>query len=75
MANAAAVFANILGLVLPVPRALAYTTLFLGSLTFMYVSAWAVTDAEYRSTFFDPLIDDLKLTMVARNRYRYNTSA
>ncbi|OBC01912.1 hypothetical protein A5784_17635 [Mycobacterium sp. 852013-50091_SCH5140682] len=67
--------ANILGLVLPVPQALAYTTLFLGSLTFMYVSARAVTDAEYRATFFDPLIDDLKLTMVARNRYRYNTPA
>lgn len=67
--------ANILGLVVPVPQALAYTTLFLGSLTFMYVSARAVTDAEYRATFFDPLIDDLKLTMVARNRYRYNTSA
>ncbi|MEE6163262.1 MULTISPECIES: hypothetical protein [unclassified Mycolicibacterium] len=65
--------ANILGLVLPVPQALAYTTLFLGSLTFMYVSARAVTDAEYRATFFDPLIDDLKLTIVARNRYRYNT--
>ncbi|ORA32884.1 hypothetical protein [Mycobacterium aquaticum] len=67
--------ANILGLVLPVPQALAYTTLFLGSLTFMYVSARAVTDTEYRATFFDPLIDDLKLTMVARNRYRSNTSA
>jgi hypothetical protein len=67
--------ASILGLVLPVPQALAYTTLFLGALTFMYISARAVTDAEYRSTFFDPLIDDLKLTMLARNRYRYNTSA
>ncbi len=28
------------------------------ALTFMYISARAVDDAEYRAMFFDPLIDD-----------------
>jgi hypothetical protein len=45
-------------------------TLFLGALTFMYISARAAGDAEYRSTFLDPLIDDLHTTLVARDRYR-----
>jgi hypothetical protein len=39
-------------------------------LTFMYISARAAGDAEYRSTFLDPLIDDLHTTLIARNRYR-----
>jgi hypothetical protein len=29
-----------------------------------------VGDGEYRTQFLDPLIDDLRLTLVARNRYR-----
>lgn len=44
--------------------------LFLGALTFMYISARASGDAEYRSTFLDPLINDLRTTLIARNRYR-----
>jgi hypothetical protein len=39
-------------------------------MTFMYIGARAVGDGEYRSSFLDPLIDDLKLTLLARNRYR-----
>jgi hypothetical protein len=31
------------------------------------------SDSEYRSNFLEPLIADLKLTMLARNRYRYNS--
>jgi hypothetical protein len=56
---------------IPVPNALIQVTLFLGALTFMYLSARAVSDSEYRSHFLDPLIDDLRLTLVARNRYHY----
>jgi hypothetical protein len=59
-----------LGLTLPVPDSLIHMTLFLGALTFMYISARAAGDAEYRSTFLDPLIDDLRTTLIARNRYR-----
>ncbi len=61
---------KVLGMTVPVPDSLIHMCLFLGALTFMYVSARAVGDAEYRSTFFDPLLDDLRTTLVARNRYR-----
>jgi hypothetical protein len=59
----------LLGYPIPVPQALIEMTLFLGALTFMYVSARAAGDGQYRHQFLDPLIDDLKLTLLARNRY------
>jgi MFS family permease len=62
--------ATVLGFTLPVPDSLIHLTLFLGALTFMYIAARAAGDAEYRSTFLDPLIDDLRIALVARNRYR-----
>ncbi len=65
--------ATVLGFTLPVPDSLIHMTFFLGALTFMYISARAAGDAEYRSTFLDPLIDDLGTTLVARNRY-YGTA-
>ena len=45
----------------PVPQALIQTSLFLGALTFMYLSARAAGDADYRKRFLDPLIDDPKV--------------
>lgn len=62
--------ATVLGWTLPVPDSLIHMCLFLGALTFMYISARAAGDAEYRSTFLDPLIDELRTALVARNRYR-----
>ncbi len=62
--------ATVLGFTLPVPHSLIHMCLFLGALTFMYISARAAGDAEYRSTFLDPLIDDLSTALVARDRYR-----
>lgn len=59
-----------LGMTLPVPQALIHVTMFLGALTFMYVSARSVGDGEYRKQFLDPLVDDLRVNLVARNRYR-----
>ncbi len=67
--------AEIFGMLVPVPQALLNMTVFLAALTFMYISARVVSDSEYRGTFLEPLIDDLKLTMVARSRYRYNCPA
>jgi hypothetical protein len=58
------------GMTLPVPQPLIHVSMFLGALTFMYVSARAVGDGEYRKDFMDPLVEDLRLTLVARNRYR-----
>jgi hypothetical protein len=63
---------NLLGMTIPVPQALIHITLFLAALTFMYICARAVGDGEYRARFLDPSIDDLKLTLLARNRYRNN---
>ncbi|KAA1249751.1 hypothetical protein F0Q45_13430 [Mycobacterium simiae] len=60
---------TIVGLTVPVPDSLIHLCLFLGALTFMYISARAVDDVEYRRTFVDPLIDDLHATLIARNRY------
>jgi hypothetical protein len=62
--------ATVLGWTLPLPDSLIHICLFLGALTFMYISARAAGDAEYRSTFLDPLIEDLHATLIARNRYR-----
>jgi hypothetical protein len=62
--------ATMFGLTVPVPDSLIHLCLFLGALTFMYVSARAAGDDDYRSTFVDPLIDDLHATLTARNRYR-----
>ena len=66
---------TVLGMTIPVPQALIHVTMFLAALTFMYVSARAVVDAEYRERFLDPLIDDLELTLLARNRYRAHVRA
>ncbi|SPM36361.1 membrane protein, partial [Mycobacterium rhizamassiliense] len=62
--------ATVLGWTLPVPDSLIHICLFLGALTFMYISARAVDDAEYRGMFLDPLIADLHVALAARNRYR-----
>lgn len=66
---------TVLGMTIPVPDSLIQITFFLGALTFMYISARTVSDAEYRTRFFDPLIDDVRLTLTARNRYRAAVAA
>jgi MFS family permease len=63
----------ILGMTLPIPQALIQTSMFLGALTFMYIAARAAGDSDYRTQFLDPLIDDLTLTLDARDRYRLRT--
>lgn len=65
---------TILGMTFPVPQALIHTSMFLGAMTFMYIAARTVGDEEYRSRFQDPQLDDLRLTLVARNRYRTFTA-
>ena len=41
---------------LPIPDPLIQTSLLLTAITFMYLSAKAVTDREYRAAFVDPLV-------------------
>jgi hypothetical protein len=66
---------SVLGMTIPVPDSLIQVTFFLGALTFMYISARTVSDAEYRTRFFDPLIDDVQLTLRAADRYRAAVAA
>ena len=66
---------TLLGMTIPVPDSLIQITFFLGALTFMYISARTVSDTEYRTRFFDPLVEDLRLTLTARNRYRAAVAA
>lgn len=61
---------QLLGMTLPIPDSLIQTTMLLTAITFMYLSAKAVTDAQYRAQFLDPIIDDVRLTIVALGRYR-----
>lgn len=62
-----AVFADV---TLPIPVALVHVVMFLGGLTFMYLSARAATDPEHRTSFLEPLIEDLRVTLVARDVFR-----
>ncbi|WP_157546191.1 hypothetical protein [Mycobacterium sp. IS-1742] len=62
--------ATFLDVTWPVPLALLHVVLFLGGLTFMYLSARAATDPEHRVSFLDPLIEDLRVTLVARDVFR-----
>jgi hypothetical protein len=66
----AAPASQLLGMTLPIPNALVQTTMMLTAITFMYLAAKAVSDREYRAQFLDPLLDELRLTLVARRRYR-----
>jgi len=61
---------ELLGMTLPIPDALIQTTMLLCAITFMYLAAKVVTDTQYRSQFLDPMLADLRATLVARNRYR-----
>ena len=61
---------QLLGMTLPIPDSLIQTTMLLTAITFMYLSAKAVTDTQYRAQFLDPLLDDVRLTIVALSRYR-----
>ena len=61
---------RLLGMTLPIPDALIQTSMLLAAITFMYLSAKTVSDTAYRAQFIEPLMDDLRRTLVARNRYR-----
>lgn len=60
---------TILGMTIPVPQSMIHMALILTALTFMYVSARSLGDDEYNSRFLDPLVEDLHITLIARNRY------
>lgn len=61
---------TVFGMTIPVPQSLMNMALILWALTFTYVSARPVGDDDYQRDFLDPLIEDLHVTLIARNRYR-----
>jgi hypothetical protein len=61
---------ELLNMTLPIPDSLIQTTMLLTAITFMYLAAKAVTDAQYRAQFLDPVIDDVRLNLIALGRYR-----
>lgn len=61
---------ELLNMTLPIPDSLIQTTMLLTAITFMYLAAKAVTDAQYRSHFLDPIVDDVRLNLIALGRYR-----
>jgi len=60
---------ELLGMTLPIPDPLIQTTMLLSAITFMYLAAKVVTDGQYRAQFLDPMLADLRTTILARNRY------
>lgn len=61
---------NLAGMILPVPDALIQISMLLTAITFMYLAAKAVTDTAYRTKLLDPMLDDVRVTLAARERYR-----
>jgi hypothetical protein len=61
---------TVLGMTIAVPRSLIQMALILCALTFMYVSARSVGDDEFKRDLLSPLIEELHVTLIARNRYR-----
>jgi len=60
---------SLFGVELPLPRALVQVSLFLSVFSGLYFTASAGTDQHYREAFFDPLLDDVRVSLAARQVY------
>ncbi|MEV6874549.1 hypothetical protein [Amycolatopsis sp. NPDC051128] len=60
---------TLFGIQLAVPQELLHVSLFIAAFSGLYFAASTVTDAKYRSAFFDPLADHLAVSLVARDLY------
>ncbi|MGW4064549.1 hypothetical protein ACWEGE_40110 [Amycolatopsis sp. NPDC004747] len=60
---------TLFGIQLPIPQELLQVSLFIAAFSGLYFAASTVTDAKYRSAFFDPLADHLAVSLVARDLY------
>ncbi|MPZ82065.1 MAG: hypothetical protein GEV28_17390 [Actinophytocola sp.] len=54
---------------LPVSKALVQVSIFLAVVSGLYFTASAATDPHYRKAFFDPLIDDVRVSLAVRQVY------
>ena len=60
---------TLFGIALPLPRALVHVSLFLAAFSGLYFAATAATDDNYRVAFFEPLLDDVRVSLAARQVY------
>ncbi|MFI6307241.1 hypothetical protein ACIBCH_35610 [Amycolatopsis thailandensis] len=60
---------TLLGVPLPVSSALVNVSLFLAVFSGLYFAASTATDARYRRSFFEPLLEDVKISLAARDIY------
>jgi hypothetical protein len=57
------------GIQIPVPNELLQVSLFIAAFSAVYFVSSTVSDAKYRSAFFDPLADHLAVSLAARDVY------
>jgi hypothetical protein len=60
---------TLFGVALPLPRGLVHVSLFLAAFSGLYFAATAATDQHYRDAFFEPLLDDVRVSLAARQVY------
>lgn len=61
--------ATFFGIAVPVSNALFQISLFLAAFSGLYFTASKTTDERYRRAFFEPLIDEIALSLAARDVY------
>ncbi|HET6286771.1 MAG TPA: hypothetical protein VFG15_08470 [Amycolatopsis sp.] len=60
---------TLLGVPLPVSSALLNVSVFLAVFSGLYFAASTATDVRYRRSFFEPLLEDVKISLAARDIY------
>lgn len=60
---------TLFGVALPLSRGLVQVSLFLAAFSGLYFAASAATDQHYRDAFFEPLLDDVRVSLAARQVY------
>ncbi|QXV61128.1 hypothetical protein [Amycolatopsis sp. TNS106] len=60
---------TLLGVPLPVSSALVNVSVFLAVFSGLYFAASTATDVRYRRSFFEPLLEDVKISLAARDIY------
>jgi hypothetical protein len=60
---------TLFGLQLPLPKALVQLSIFLSVFCGLYFTASAATDPLYRKAFFEPLVEDVRVSLAVRQAY------
>lgn len=60
---------TLFGLQLPLPKALVQLSIFLSVFSGLYFTASAATDPLYRKAFFEPLVEEVRVSLAVRQAY------